>query len=199
MAGSYGSRRWDRADTRLDTDSALHLDVRLLARLSLLSPGTHGLTWTRGAVSLGSVTLHVDSTEPDAVVLAYAVEDADRAPRPVVERVALARTRCHYGGSRPWFRCPGCHLRRAVLYGVGGMFRCRVCHDLAYGSTRETTVYRMVRPAETIQGTLGGARDGGVYLPPPRPTGMHRQTYRRLCARLEACQLRAIAAGLRGR
>ena len=147
---------------------------------------------------MGAISVRFQPGEPEAVTLVYAVEEADQAPRPVMQRVALARTPCHFGGTCPWFRCPGCQRRRAVLYGVGGVFRCRVCHNLAYSSSRETTMYRMVRRAEAIQGKLGGAREGGVYLPPPRPTGMHRRTYQRLCAKLEACQLRAIASGLRG-
>jgi len=33
-------------------------------------------------------------------------------------QVGLDRTPCQYGGSRPWFVCPRCHSRRAVLYGT---------------------------------------------------------------------------------
>jgi len=34
----------------------------------------------------------------------------------VHQRVPIERTRCHYGGMRPWFHCPRCQRRVAVLF-----------------------------------------------------------------------------------
>jgi hypothetical protein len=84
--------------------------------------------------------------EADALTLSYRTKgpgDADW--RPVRDRIPLDQTPCHYGGSRPWFVCPGCGRRRAILHSVGGSFRCRTCHDLAYSSTRETASDRAIR------------------------------------------------------
>jgi len=67
------------------------------------------------------------------------------------ERIPLDSTACHYGGSRPWFRCLGCDYRRAVLYSVRGVFRCVSCHGLAYASTREEHAGRIIRRATEIQ------------------------------------------------
>lgn len=51
------------------------------------------------------------------------------------DRVALAWTPCYFGGARPWFLCPGCSRRVAVLYAFP-RFRCRLCHPvLRYASS----------------------------------------------------------------
>ena len=44
--------------------------------------------------------------------------------------VWLDWTPCHFGGERPWFRCPamGCGRRVAILYG-GRIFACRHCYQ----------------------------------------------------------------------
>ncbi len=41
---------------------------------------------------------------------------------------------------------------------------------------------------------LGGDGGGGLLDPPPRPRGMHRRRYGRLCAELTACQFATIRA-----
>ena len=48
----------------------------------------------------------------------------------------LSRSSCHYGGERPWFLCPHCGRRVAILYG-GAVFACRTCYGLAYEVQRE--------------------------------------------------------------
>ena len=48
----------------------------------------------------------------------------------------LAWTPCNYGGSRPWFLCPGCDRRAAILYVEGGRLLCRPCLGLSYPSQR---------------------------------------------------------------
>ncbi|HEV2127703.1 MAG TPA: hypothetical protein VGR22_03695 [Thermomicrobiales bacterium] len=79
----------------------------------------------------------------DTLTLEYRTRgrgDAEWTPRTL--RVWLEWTPCHFGGERVWFRCPGCLSRRAVHFSVGGVFRCRACHDLAYTSTREDAIER---------------------------------------------------------
>ena len=41
--------------------------------------------------------------------------------------VFLSWTLCQYGGARPWFLCPSCRRRVAILYG-GAVFACRHCY-----------------------------------------------------------------------
>src|SRR6478609_9686443 len=38
--------------------------------------------------------------------------------------ISLLRTLCHYGGTRPWFKCPACGGRCAKLYFRDDTFRC---------------------------------------------------------------------------
>ncbi len=49
--------------------------------------------------------------------------------------IGLAWTLCHFGGWRPWFSCPDCGRRVAVLYIVSAV-RCRHCLNLSYNSKR---------------------------------------------------------------
>ena len=48
--------------------------------------------------------------------------------------IRLEWTPCTFGGSRPWFLCPGCGRRVAILYGPGLPLECRVCRGLGYAS-----------------------------------------------------------------
>lgn len=51
--------------------------------------------------------------------------------------VSLVTTKCHYGGVRFWFSCPGCHKRVGALYRkpLAQYFLCRHCLGLVYQLT----------------------------------------------------------------
>jgi hypothetical protein len=136
-----------RWDARPTVESRAALDVRLLARTGRLPPGQEPI-----------VTLSYDT-------------DGTR----VDENVALDYTPCNYGGMRPWWRCPGCGTRVAILYsGLG--FRCRRCHGLAYTTTREDADCRAILRARRLVERLGGTPMIG---PGPRPRGAHRDRWER--------------------
>ncbi len=185
--GGFGSTRWDWHRARQTTDPLLWLDVRLLARRGALTPGAWSTTsWTCRGEPSGDIS---QRAETDALILDYRTKgpvDADW--QPVRERIPLTRTPCHYGGSRPWFVCPGCGWRRAVLFSVGGRFRCRSCHDLAYSSTRDDRLEQFNRRGEKVTATLGAKREWVLnwYYPPAKPKGMHWKTYDRLRAEWRA-------------
>ena len=191
--GGFGSTRWNWERTRDTTNRYIWLDVRLLARQGALVPGTVSTSsWTYRGEPSGWIS---HRAEADALVLIYNVKgprDADW--RPVQERIRLERTACHYGGSRPWFRCPACWQRRAVLYSVSGSFRCRACLDLAYGSTRDDRLSRLNRRGAKVTAKLGAEREWVLnwLLPPAKLKGMHWRTYDRLHA-----EWRAIAQDAR--
>ena len=198
--GGIGSGRWGWERTRETTESLLWLDVRYLARRGLFSarPGqlaTDSVEWSRGGKPSGDIRVVYAGDDPDAVMLDYRVRvDASEPWVPVRERVRLERTPCRYGGSRPWFRCPGCGRRRAVLHSVGGRFRCRVCHDLTLASTREDAGERARRRVDTLRRTLGDTERGRWRGVPPKAPRMRWATYQRLVEEILEAEREAPAA-----
>jgi hypothetical protein len=88
----------------------------------------------------------------------------------------LTWTRCNFGGWRPWFVCPGCGGRVAILYwhekeemSDGELLLCRSCLDLGYQSQREGPIVRAKRRADKALRRLGPHGS--------RPKGMHHSTY----------------------
>lgn len=96
--------------------------------------------------------------------------------RQVEETIPLDRTECHFGGDRPWFTCPGCHHRVAVLHLHDGTFRCRRCHDLRYPSQSEDAIDRTWRAQAKVEREIG--RSGS------RPKGMHKVTHQRMAEKV---------------
>jgi hypothetical protein len=87
--------------------------------------------------------------------------------------IALDWTSCHYGGQRPWLRCPDCQRRVAVLCGYDRLFLCRHCYRLPYASQYETRLDRLYRKLRELQ-----ERIGSQYA--RKPKGMHWRTWKRL-------------------
>lgn len=86
--------------------------------------------------SIGVVRTVTQAGQP-AIRLDYSLIDPHSGQRTYVEElVELTITSCHFGGVRPWFRCPEprCGLRVAILYRptTTSRFRCRHCHQLTY-------------------------------------------------------------------
>ncbi len=79
-----------------------------------------------------------------------------------------------------------------MLYGVGGRFRCRACHDLAYSSTREGAYERNRRRADELRRRIGGKP--GIFSVPWKPKGMHWRTYERIVAEINAREYDALVA-----
>ncbi len=87
----------------------------------------------------------------------------------------LVWTPCNFGGSRPWFVCPGggCGRRVAILYGPEPrQLLCRHCRDLNYASQRTGELGRAKMRVEKAE----------ACLPPSgtRPKGMHHATFLKL-------------------
>lgn len=195
--GSYYSTRWNAERTRVDTDPLLRLDVRHMKRTGVFQPGAMATwQWTRdNGEPCGTIRTFTNHAG-DCLTLDYSIlRDGETGWAPHNEVVWLATTPCSFGGHRIWFRCPGCKGRRAVLFNAGGLFRCRVCHDLAYTSTRETYTDRSIRRCAALQKRLGGGGDGvPVWRVPPKPHGMHWETYERLARELGVHRHRVLRA-----
>jgi hypothetical protein len=180
--GGYGSNRWGWQRTREDTDGLLWLDVRKLHKQGGLRAGAVCTqSWSRGGEPAGDIMTIADR-HAQTITLDYKTRRPGEDWQPVREPIELDWTPCHYGGERPWFRCPRCYERRAVLYSVNGRFRCRGCHDLAYTSTRENELDRCIRRADRLRARLGDTSRGAIWRHPtgPKPAGMQWETYSQL-------------------
>ena len=175
MAGGwrYGAGRpgWKRS-----TGDTLQVDVRRLHREGHLAVRCSlSWQWSNGA----SIRLH---TSPDAVTLDYRYRVGGDDWREVLQPVGIVRTPCHYGGERPWFACPRCGRRVAILY-LSGPPACRTCKRMAYPVQSADAIDRSWRRTRKLARRLGS--DDWDTLP-RRPKGMHWATYERLCAELLA-------------
>jgi|SRR6185437_5462055 len=176
--GGWGSGRHGWKST---TDDFRSLDVRALSRGGWLSPGAEFTSkWSRRGEVISSVG---GRSESDRVVLTYRHQRNGEPWESLEYAIRIDRTRCHYGGSRPWFVCPGlgCGRRAAILYS-GKYFLCRHCRELAYKSQRESDIDRALARAQELHMRIGG--NGCVIDGEPfRRKGMHRKTYSRLMHR----------------
>lgn len=113
-------------------------------------------------------------------------------------RLPVEWTPCRFGGSRPWWRCPGCGRRCASLFLVRGLFRCRKCGRLTYSSRRQDASGRAwLRQAKAWR-RLGHPDPHDTpdlrELPFAKPKGMHWRTFSRLADTIdEAEEVRAAA------
>ena len=154
------------------------LDINYLKRNGYLRPGRSSIqSWTCGGKDAGSVGLiaHEDSIELD-YRHTHAGESED-----VHYTVQLTYTSCNYGGTRPWFLCPGqgCGRRVGKLYSAGKYFLCRHCYDLAYHSQNISEADSLLRKAQAIRKRLGASLC--VWDPiVSKPKGMHWKTFGRL-------------------
>jgi len=172
-----GRGQWYRWNTKVTTESQHRVDIRWMRKQGYLQPGASGsLTWSRCGEQTGSIRYR---TEHDRLVIFYQYRKNGGEWQPVEEQILLNATPCNYGGSRPWFLCPHCSRRVAVLYGAGKRFLCRHCYSLAYASQQESLADRMLRKGSGIRAKLGG--DGGFMEPfPGKPKRMRWTTYWRL-------------------
>jgi hypothetical protein len=174
--GGFGSGRRPRPGARRPVEDFNPIDIRRLHRDGFLKPGRFlTLSWSCGGEPAGMADIQV---ETGGIRLIYRVQTGDGDPG-VNQPVDIIHTPCHYGGSRPWFRCPDCARRVAVLYGAGKYFLCRHCHNLAYRSQSLNKSGRLLEKALKIKrrlGVNGGIREPALF----RPKGMRQKTFDRL-------------------
>ena len=189
--GGYGSGRRGGRDVTADYR---RLDVRELHRAGVLVPGWRGgWRWMRRGETRAEINIEVHEL---AMVLRYsATTNGERKSYDYA--VGLSWTGCNYGGRRPWFLCPCCGRRVAILYG-GAMFACRRCRKLAYESQRESAGDRAIRRADAIRDRLKW-EPGILNMDGWKPKGMHWRTFWRLKAehdRLRGVGMEGIARQL---
>jgi hypothetical protein len=179
---------------RIKVEACRSIDVNRLHRDGCLKPGSRcDSYWTRNGETVGSMSLRA---EADWLHLTHRVRSGSGEWEDVGETVDIVRVPCRFGGTRPYFICPGvvngtaCGRRVAKLYGPGRYFLCRHCYRLAYASQSEDVMNRSVRQTNKIRRRLGG-NAGTASEFPPRPKGMWRRTYESLREQAFAAEERA--------
>ena len=174
--GSGGARFGaGRPAARGKAEHCRHIDVRRFARLAGLQAGSAGTwAWTDAVTNetRSSLGFRVDD---GALTLQFSIDS-----KPVRQFVALDRTGCTFGGSRPWFICPVGGERVALLYLRFGRFACRHCQRLAYLSQSRDVIDRTWRRQRAAEARLIDGRD--------RPFGMHRRTFDRIKSVIADCE-----------
>lgn len=194
--GGFGSGR-PSGSGRNTVEACRSIDVnRLHSKGCLRSGWWGGWQWTRDGEQVASINLRA---EADRLHLSYRVRSDAEPWQDVSETVRIVRVPCRFGGSRPYFICPGvvngiaCGQRVAKLYGPGRYFLCRHCWRLAYASQSEGGWDRALRRANKIRQRLGG--ELGMAAPfPRRPKGMWLRTYEQMMDRCIAAEVLADEA-----
>ena len=96
--------------------------------------------------------------------------------------VSVNWTPLHFGSHRPWWECPVCHGRVAIIY-FGTAVACRTCLDLAYQTNRTTKASKPFTRARNVRERLGWHT--AIAAPfGDRPRYMHWTTMARLMREL---------------
>lgn len=182
--GGIGSGRRRHFGTKNTTEESRPLDIRRLQRGGVLMPGRRfEWQWTISGKPVADIQVRV---EIERVVLVYRYRRRGESEWQDVEApVRIDRTPCRYGGTRPWWLCPSCGRRVAVLYANGRLYACRLCCKLAYSCQRETADDRAARRANSIRRRLGW-KPGILNGSEGKPKGMRAKTFARLKAEHDA-------------
>jgi hypothetical protein len=179
--GGHGSGRRSGIGREMVEDCR-SIDVNWLHKVGYLVPGRGGpMYWMRDSKSVASISVRA---EEDRVVLSYKHRRYEGDWQSVKQFVSIDRVPCRFGGTRPYFLCPGprfgnrCGRRVVMLFGLGKYFLCRHCYNLAYGSQSEGEIDRALRRASKTKRRLGCAPGMGALLL-PKPKGMWARTYER--------------------
>ena len=181
--GGYGSGRPHMYRTNMVED-CLSLDVNYLHRQGSLRNGSAGsLQWSCNGRRVSSVGFRMEGSQ---LTINYRYRSYGGEWECVEEPIHVVRNPCRFGGTRPYFICPGvvndtvCGRRVVMLYAHGNYYFCRHCYSLKYSSQYENSWNRAMTRANKIRERIGG--DFGMEsLLAPRPKGMWRKTYERLC------------------
>lgn len=131
-------------------------------------------------ISIGGFGAELNTTEPQNNTPGdgrASEQQIEGGGQPIEQPVYFSWTRPQFGGRRPWFLCPLCIRRVALLYLRGERWACRICCDLAYRSELGSKGCRGPMKARKIRVRLGGNRSGIEF--PDKPPYMHWRTYER--------------------
>mgnify|MGYP003135067134 FL=1 len=189
--GGYGSGR---RGYKQKAEHTISLDVNRLHREGCLSPGRRGnWVWSRDGQETGRIGYHATERH---FVLDYKVRVYGGDWESITQSIPLTYADCHYGGTRPYFRCNGivngldCTRRVGKVFAGGRYFLCRHCYNVAYSSQSEPRYDRMLRRANKLRTALGGEPGTANWIA-PKPKGMWQRTYQRKRFEIEWCENQA--------
>lgn len=181
----------DLSEQKMPLSPDMGLDIRVLARGYFRL----GMEFTRSLLAHGQrVTVrHARYVEDrmdiwSEIHLGYSIE--------------IVWTGCNYGGGRPWFVCPECDRRCAILYSPIENFVCRTCAGLYYETPQMNAGDRAAMRAKKLKKQLGWTAGGILGAYGPKPVGMHWKTFERLRLAYKAAEQEVLwdiemAAGIR--
>ena len=163
--------------TRKAVDSCWTLDIIQLSKKGCLRSGCISTCqWIDG----NGVFLINLRAEAERLHIRYKVRVGVGEWKDVADIIPIVHLHCRFGGSRPYFICPGdgayCKRRVTKLHLSHRYLLCRHCNQLAYASQYEQSWERALRRANKLKQRLGIGV--GIADPfPEKPKGMWTRTY----------------------
>ena len=155
--GGLGSGGWGKKKKkhRRTVESCLVLDVNDLSARGCFQPGLFSTCqWLDGSGGIFSIRLRY---EAERLFLSYDHQAGGGEPaEEVTEIIPIVRSPCRFGGSQPFFLCPGtsaavggvgCGRRVGKLYLARRYFLCRSCSQIVYAVRHEPEWQRASRRA----------------------------------------------------
>ncbi len=192
--GSIGSGR---TTTRSKVEDRLSIDVNKMHRTGYLAAGNTGrYVWSRKGKTIAKAKFACDGV---VLTLEYRARQSTTSNwSDITEKIPIERLPCHFGGSRPFFICPGfaqgqeCWRRVGKLFCSGQYFLCRHCHNLACTSQSEIELDRLYRSANKKRVSLGGV-PGALSPFPKKPRAMWWKTFEKHISAIDEIESRADA------
>lgn len=190
--GSILSGRQYWSKSKLTTENIPKMDIRKFKKMGFLNEGEQlEWSWINRNNHKKMASLEIIVLENILLVTSlYKFDNFQINEDPI--QVELDYTDCFLGGSRPWFVCPLCGRRCAILY-LCSTPACRICHDLSYECQRETDYGRYVRKVNKIRKSVGWTK-GAFDEEGVKPLWMHWSTYHSI--RLNHVELQSNALNL---
>lgn len=139
------------------------------------------VSWSRNGERVASIGIYGGR---DRIHLHYRQQSPGETEwRQVAQDILIDWQSNRYGGTSPYFVCPHCSRSVWHIYMSGGANACRHCLRLTYESRRSRSYDRLAETVHRLRMKLGGD-PGFDSIIAPRPKGMHRRTYERMCERI---------------
>jgi hypothetical protein len=132
---------------KANTDDQIAIDIRKWKRKGFLAESKRIVRWwNENGEQIGAIDVE---TQPSRIVLRYSATEPGGKSEQIEDSISLDQTTRGPGWKRPWFLCPGCGKRVAILY-LRKYFRCRHCLGLVYRSQKVTPSQRALNSIREI-------------------------------------------------